>query len=88
MPERTGVAGLSIGLPERVAVFIQSIVTSRIPLNDANTEYAKASELVQAKITWLAMEKRKVMLEFFIGADNLLNQHYSLGNDINAFRGR
>ena len=32
------------------------------------------------------MQKEK--LDIFIGADNLLNQVYSLGNDINAIGGR
>jgi iron complex outermembrane recepter protein len=32
--------------------------------------------------------KKKLGAEFFIGADNLFNEKYSLGNDINAAAGR
>jgi iron complex outermembrane receptor protein len=88
VPKSNVVAGLSVGLAQRLNIFIQSIFTSRIPLNDANSEFAEHYELLQAKISWMGVKKDKLMLEFFVGADNLLDQHYSLGNDINAFGGR
>lgn len=88
VPESSMVTGLSISLPHRVHIFFQSILTSRIPLNDANTEYADHYELVQAKVGWVAAKKETMTLEIFAGADNILNQHYSLGHDINAFGGR
>jgi iron complex outermembrane receptor protein len=88
VPRSNVVLGLSANLAQRVHIFVQSIVVSRIPLNDANTEYADHYELLQAKIGWTAVKKVNLILEFFAGADNLLNQKYSLGNDINAFGGR
>lgn len=57
--------------------------TSMIPLNDANTVYANAYQLLQAKLSKQLLIKQNV-LQLFIGGDNLLNQSYSLGNDINA----
>ncbi|MFZ8528394.1 hypothetical protein ACO1NJ_13815, partial [Staphylococcus aureus] len=61
--------------------------TGSIPLNDANTAYANAYQLVQAKLSkTITTAKRK--LTCYIAADNLLNQSYSLGNDINAVGGR
>jgi iron complex outermembrane receptor protein len=88
VPRSNIVAGLSTNLTKRVHVFIQSTFVSRIPLNDANSEYTDHYELLQAKISWIGVKKEGLALEFFAGADNLLNQKYSLGNDLNAFRGR
>lgn len=88
VPANNTVAGLSVNLAHRIHIFVQSIFTSRIPLNDANSVYAERYELLQAKVGWIGVEKDKLMLEFFAGADNILNQNYSLGNDINAFGGR
>jgi len=53
-------------------------------LNDANSEFAKAYTLLQAKIGWKRQLRSSLGLELFAGADNLLNEQYSLGNDINA----
>lgn len=54
-----------------------------IPLNDANTVFADNYQLVQFNMGKL-MQLKKYEFDFFIGGDNLLNQLYSLGNDINA----
>ncbi|HET9053874.1 MAG TPA: TonB-dependent receptor, partial [Cyclobacteriaceae bacterium] len=88
VPRSTLAAGVSVMLAQRVQVFIQSVFTSRIPLNDANSVFAEHYELLQAKIGWMGIKNNTLTLEFFAGADNLLNQQYSLGNDINAFGGR
>lgn len=63
--------------------------TSSLPLNDANSVYADSYHLLQSKISWQPFHNRfKRPLQLYIGADNLLNELYSLGNDINAFGGR
>lgn len=58
--------------------------TSSLPLNDANDAFAKPYHLLQVKAgkTFL-LNKSSVTLH--VGADNLLNASYSLGNDLNAF---
>jgi iron complex outermembrane receptor protein len=61
---------------------------SRIPLNDANTEYASSYNLLGSRLGWKKLLHPKVMMELFIAADNILDEKYSLGNDINAFGGR
>lgn len=62
--------------------------SSDIPLDDANTVFAESYNLLQAKLLrQLPLAKGK-QLTVFAGADNLLNQKYSMGNDINAFGGR
>lgn len=88
VPQSTVVAGLSMRIAQRIHVFVQSVCVSRIPLNDENSEYAGHYELLQAKIKLIGVKRKNLMLEFFAGADNLLNQQYSLGNDLNAFGGR
>lgn len=60
---------------------------SSVFLNDANTVAARPYHLVAAKIGYLITIK-KMKLNFYAGADNLLNETYSLGNDINAVSGR
>lgn len=55
---------------------------SSIWLNDANTAKADAYQLLGIKTGY------GKKLQLFFGIDNLFNQNYSLGNDINAFGGR
>lgn len=61
--------------------------TAAIPLNDGNTSYADAYQNLQLKIG-KTIQWKQIMLNIFAGMDNVLNQKYSLGNDINAFGGR
>jgi iron complex outermembrane receptor protein len=62
--------------------------TDEIPLNDANTVYSNAYHLVQTKIGYKREVAKSWTLDFFIGIDNLLDEKYSLGNDLNAFGDR
>lgn len=61
---------------------------NRIPLNDAGTNYADAFHLLGAKAGFERIFPSGQKVRFVAGADNLLNQRYSLGNDINGFGGR
>jgi iron complex outermembrane receptor protein len=62
--------------------------TSEIPLNDANSVYAKSYTLLGAKAGYKNQLSQKIPFGLFIGADNLLDETYSLGNDLNAAAGR
>src|SRR5215213_10053200 len=62
--------------------------SGKIPLNDANTAFADSYNIVGAKIGFEKWIKDTWRLRFNAGADNLLNEKYSLGNDINAAGGR
>jgi iron complex outermembrane receptor protein len=62
--------------------------SGKIPLNDANTAYADAYSIIDAKIGYQRWIKDTWRLKFMAGANNLLNEKYSLGNDLNAFGGR
>ena len=61
---------------------------SRIFLNDANTAFAEPYYLIGGKIGWRKTWHKKHKLNFYAGAENMLNEKYSLGNDINAPAGR
>jgi iron complex outermembrane receptor protein len=61
---------------------------SKIFLNDANTAVAEPYQLLGARVGWRNQSSKKYRLNFYAGADNLLNEKYSLGNDINAAGGR
>jgi len=55
----------------------------RIPLNDANNAYASDYFLVGSRVGF-RNQIHKTAVEIFAGVDNALDQHYSLGNDLNA----
>ena len=61
---------------------------SKIFLNDANTAAAENYHLLGARIGWRKTIQKKYKLSFYTGADNLLDETYSLGNDINAAANR
>jgi len=59
-----------------------------IPLNDANTVFQEVYNLVSARIGWRRTFAGQWDLELYGGAENLLDETYSLGNDLNAFANR
>ena len=61
--------------------------TEKTPLNDANTVFQESYELVNLRAGWMK-SLGNFDLELFAGVDNLLDESYSLGNDLNAFAGR
>jgi iron complex outermembrane receptor protein len=88
VPQHMAVSGLTLGLPAGFYLFSQYTYVDRIPLNDANSEYAAEYHLVMAKAGWKYNSKKRFALEVNAGVDNLLDQNYSLGNDLNAFGNR
>ena len=63
-------------------------LASKIFLNDANTAAANAYQLLGVRLGWKKPLRKKYKLNFYAGADNLLDETYSLGNDINAAANR
>lgn len=84
VPAVVSVSQLNATFPSRFYFFLQHNYTSKIPLNDGNSAFANAYNLIQAKVGWQKNIGKKTSLNIFVGVDNLLNQHYSLGNDLNA----
>lgn len=62
--------------------------TGRIALNDSNTVYAKPYHLAGVKLSYERNWKKNILVKISTGMENLLDEKYSLGNDINAFGGR
>lgn len=62
--------------------------TDEIPLNNENEVFADSYHLMLAKIGYSRKIREKIVLDVHAGVDNLLNQNYSLGNDLNPFGGR
>src|SRR5690606_34960229 len=88
VPGSTVVSDVLVRLPQHIEAYIMHNYTASIPLNDANTAFADAYHLLQAKVSWEKPVGQRLAFRFFVGGDNLLNQQYSFGNDINAFGGR
>ena len=82
------VSGVQIKLPAQFSLFLQHNYTSSIFLNDANSISADAYHLVLLKAGCTIINHTNFRLGLSAGADNLLNEKYSLGNDLNAAGGR
>lgn len=89
----TGVApnillvGIDITLKPTVYVNITYTYTDKLPLDDATTVYADAYSLLNARAGY-RFASQHFTLDAFGGVDNVLDEKYSLGNDLNAFGGR
>lgn len=88
VPNQVFITNMQIKLPERIYVFVQHNYTARMPLNDANTAYSDHYNLVEAKVGWEPLTHSKTRLSIYAGVDNILNEKYSLGNDLNAVGNR
>jgi iron complex outermembrane receptor protein len=88
VPGQVFVTSVQARLPSHLYLFVEHNYTARIPLNDGNTAYAGHYNLLQAKAGWEHAFNRKTRLGIYAGVDNLLNEKYSLGNDLNAVGGR
>jgi iron complex outermembrane receptor protein len=60
----------------------------KLPLSDGNNVYGDEYHLVTAKLGYQKWVMSKLRIKIVAGADNLLNEKYSLGYDINGFGGR
>jgi iron complex outermembrane receptor protein len=81
-------SGIDISMQNGLLATLSYYYSDKIPLNDANNEYANAYHLLGAKIGYQNTVKKKLEYKISVGAENLLDEKYSLGNDINGFGGR
>jgi iron complex outermembrane receptor protein len=88
VPACASVSGLTMHFPLQFYLFLQHTYTSSIFLNDANTVSARPSSIFLIKGGWKLIKKTGFQLELSAGIDNLTNEKYSLGNDLNAIGGR
>lgn len=61
---------------------------TKIFLDDANTVAAGEYHLLGCRLGYKPAIRSKLTMNIYTGVENLLNQTYSLGNDINAAAGR
>lgn len=85
-PQNTLVGGVDLNFKKCYWNLTANYV-DRIPMNDANSVYAPDYFLLGSRIGWRE-NFNQASLEIFAGIDNALDQHYSLGNDLNAAGGR
>ncbi len=80
----TVAAGLDIATEPGLYANLSYFYSDPIALNDANTAYASSYNLLGGRVGWRNKTLKKLSFDLFLGADNLFNIKYSLGNDINA----
>lgn len=87
IPRNVWVNSLYFDFPYAIYLFFQNNYNSRIPLNDSNSAYASCYNLFSAKFGFKP-DRKYLPTEIYFFADNILNEKYSLGNDLNAVGGR
>ncbi len=80
--------GIDLSTRKGLTGTITYYFSDRIPLNDANSEYADSYHLVGVKLGYQRMLSKKFRFKVVGGVENLFDQKYSLGNDVNGFGGR
>lgn len=79
--------GLDAAFKSGISFHATYFFSDKIALNDANSAFADSYHLLGFKCAY-KYNSRRLKPEIFVGVDNLLNEKYSLGNDINAAGGR
>jgi iron complex outermembrane receptor protein len=80
----TFAAGIEVAVKHGFYLNASYFYSDRIALNDANAEFASSYNLPGFKTGYRISAGKHFQAEIFFSADNLFNQTYSLGNDINA----
>jgi iron complex outermembrane receptor protein len=88
VPDQTVVSSLTFTFLKGIYLFVQHNYTSSIPLDDANTVYSKRYHLADLKMGIRNWDLGKVKLDLSFGVNNVFDQQYSLGNDLNAANNR
>jgi iron complex outermembrane recepter protein len=82
VPSTTWVAKAAVDFQKGFYLNLNFFNSSKIYLNDANTAVADPYHLLGGQIGW--KHKGKFPVNIYAGGENLLDEKYSLGNDINA----
>jgi iron complex outermembrane receptor protein len=86
-PKNTIVGGVDLNFFKSFYWNLTANYVDRIPMNDANSIYASDYFLLGSRVGFRNTINKK-LIEIFTGIDNALDQHYSLGNDLNAAAGK
>jgi len=87
VPEHTLFKSLLVEFKNRLTAHLQYRHMSAVPLTDANTVFADDYHLFNCKLQY-ELKFGNTSSQIYIGAENLADKKYSLGNDLNAFGGR
>lgn len=88
VPKHSFSAVIDIQMKPGIYINATTYYASRIFLDDTNSASANSYTLIGARTGYKTNIGRKLKLDIYAGADNILNKVYSLGNDINAAGGR
>lgn len=88
VPPMILVTGFTIHLPFQCYVYGQHYYASSIFLNDANSVSTTNYSVFLIKAGSTLLRNKHFALNLSAGIDNVLNEKYSLGNDLNAMGGR
>lgn len=83
IPPYTNVLGIDIKAKYDLYGALLLNCTGRITLDDANTVFANAYQLLQIKVGKL-LTIADLPVNIYVGIDNVLNEKYSRGNNINV----
>lgn len=78
------VVGLDVSSATGIYMNVTFNFTDRIPLDDANSTFASSCTLLGARAGYRFSIGNNLPVDLFGGADNVLDERYSLGNDLNA----
>ncbi|TXK37797.1 TonB-dependent receptor [Pontibacter qinzhouensis] len=81
-------AGLDLATRIGFYLNLTSNYVDEIPLNDENTVFSDSFLIMGARAGVRRTLGKQLAIDAFFGAENLTNQKYSLGNDLNAFGAR
>lgn len=74
--------GVDLRAAKNFSLNVVASFTDRIPLDDANQNFSSDYFLLAIKAGYHI--RGRIPMELFAGVDNMLNETYSLGNDLNA----
>jgi iron complex outermembrane recepter protein len=81
-------ASLQLGYRQLLQLALVHQATGKMPLNDANSAYTEPYHLLNARLDWTPLHWRGSPLRIYVSSQNILNEQYSLGFDLNAFGNR
>ena len=88
VPEHTIALSADVQFKKGIYLTSNFYYATKIFLDDANTVAADGYRILGCRAGWKPAVKSKLIMNVYAGIDNLLNETYSLGNDINAAGGR
>ena len=88
VPPSIASVGADVDFNKGWYVNVTGTYTDHIPLDDANTAFADDYVLVNVRGGRRFNVTSRLQIEAFAGVNNVLDERYSLGNDLNAFGGR